>query len=235
MTWGVLRFWSTDYMIEFFSSYLEQFTTLGLFIALVLAGLGVPVPEDIILITGGVLAHQRVTHLGWTIPVLYVGVLTGDLIIYSFGRHFGDVVLSHPHVRRLLSPTRQQKIERYFARYGNRTVFLVRHLAVLRAPTYLIAGAMKVPGWQFLLWDGLAALVSVPLMISLGYFFADHIEGLHHNLRRIEHWLGALVILTVATYLLHRYRETWWTPRQETVPSAPPEPERKKAVNEAKP
>jgi membrane protein DedA with SNARE-associated domain len=219
-------------MIEFFSSYLEQFTTLGLFIALVLAGLGVPVPEDLILLTGGVLAHQRVTHIGWTIAILYVGVLTGDLILYSFGRRFGDAVLSHPHMLRLVSPARREKIERYFARYGNRTVFLVRHLAVLRAPTYIIAGAMKVPGWKFLLWDGVAALVSVPLMVSLGYFFADHIEGLRHNLSRIEHWLAVLVILTVTTYLLIRYRETWWTPRQESLSTRPLEQERKKAVND---
>src|SRR5262245_50783077 len=189
-------------MIEFFSSYLEQLTTFGLFIALVLAGLGVPIPEDLILLTGGVLAHQRVTHLGWTIAVLYVGVLTGDLILYSFGRRFGDAVLSHPHVLRLVSPARREKIERYFARYGNRTVFLVRHLAVLRAPAYLIAGAMKVPGWKFLLWDGLAALFSVPLMVSLGYFFADHIEGLRHNLGRIEHWRAVLAIRAVSCYLL---------------------------------
>src|SRR5262249_34059894 len=184
-------------MIEFFSSYLEQFTILGLFLALVLTGLGLPVPEDIILFTGGVLAHQRVTHFGWTIVILYVGVLTGDLIIYSFGRRFGDTVLRHPHVLRLLSRTRQQKIERYFARYGNRTVFLVQHLAVLRAPTYLIAGAMKRPGWQFLLRDGLAALVSVPLMSSLGCFFADQIVVFNHDFGRFEHWLRALVILTV--------------------------------------
>ncbi|MBI3302255.1 MAG: DedA family protein [Deltaproteobacteria bacterium] len=219
-------------MVEFLSSYLEHFTTLGLFLALVLAGLGVPIPEDIILITGGVLAHQRVIHLGWTIPILYVGVLSGDLILYSCGRRFGDTVLRHPRVRRLLSSARQQRIGRYFARYGNRTVFLVRHLAVLRAPTYLIAGAMKVPGWQFLLWDGLAALLSVPLMVSLGYFFADHIEVLHHDLRRIEHWVGALVILTVITYLLVRYRDTWWTPRQDAISSAPQEQTRKKAIND---
>ncbi len=218
-------------MFEFFSSYLEQFTTFGLFLVLVLAGFGLPIPEDLILITGGVLAHQGVTHIGWTMPVLYVGVLTGDLIIYSFGRRFGGAVLRHPRVLRLLSPARQQQIERYFARYGNRTVFLVRHLAVLRAPTYLIAGAMQVPGWQFLLWDGLAALLSVPLMVCLGYFFADHLEMLRHDLRRVEHWVGALVILTIATYLLLRYRETWWTPRAEIIVGSPEGQERQKAVN----
>ncbi len=227
-----MPFWAGGRMIEFLSSYLEQFTTLGLFIMLVLAGLGMPIPEDIILLTGGVLAHQGVTHLGWSMPILYVGVLTGDLIIYSFGRRFGPTVLQHPRVLRVLSPARQQRIERYFARYGNRTIFLIRHIAVLRAPAYLIAGAMNVPGWQFLFWDGLAALISVPLMVGLGYFFADHIGILLHDLRRVEHWLGALVILTIATYLLLRYRETWWTPRQETIAGPPPEPERKRAVND---
>jgi membrane protein DedA with SNARE-associated domain len=76
---------------------------------------------------------------------------------------------------------------------------------------------MKMPGWQSLLWDGLAVLFSVPLMVGLGYLFADHLEMLQRDLRRIEHWIGALVILTIATYLLVRYRETWCMPRQEAV------------------
>ena len=222
-------------MMEFLSSYLEHVTILGLFFALLLAGLGIPIPEDLILITAGVLAYQGVIHLGWAIPILYIGVLSGDLLTYSFGRRFGDIVLRHPRVRRFISLARQQRIERYFARYGNRTVFLVRHLAVLRAPTYLIAGAMKMPGWQFLLWDSLAALVSIPLMVGLGYFFADHIELLYHDLRRVEHWLGALVILAITSYLLVRYRDTWGVPRQDPLSNGSPEQECKKVVNDDRP
>ncbi|MCS6926793.1 MAG: DedA family protein, partial [Candidatus Binatia bacterium] len=182
-------------MMEFLGTYLAQFTTLGLFAALVLAGLGAPIPEDLVLITAGVLAHQGVLDLERVIPILYVGVLTGDIIVYSFGRRFGYLVLRHPWVLRFLTPARQERIARYFARYGNRTVFLVRHLTVLRAPTHLIAGAMKMPGWQFLLWDGLAALVSVPVMVGLGYFFADSVAVLQHNIRRIEYWVGAIAVL----------------------------------------
>ena len=40
-------------MMEFLSSYLEHVTILGLFFALLLAGLGIPIPEDLILITAG--------------------------------------------------------------------------------------------------------------------------------------------------------------------------------------
>ena len=67
-------------MMEFLCSYLEHVTILGLFFALLLAGLGIPIPEDLILITAGVLAYQGVIHLGWAIPILYIGVLSGDLL-----------------------------------------------------------------------------------------------------------------------------------------------------------
>jgi len=201
-------------MTDFFGFSLEHATTLGLFFALVFAGLGVPLPEDLVLITGGVFAHQGFARLDRLIAILYVGVLAADVILYSFGRRFGDHILQHPRVTRLLTPARRERIERYFARYGSRTIFLVRHLAVLRAPTYLMAGAMKMPGWQFLLWDGLAALISVPFMIGLGYIFAGHIEALQQDLRRVERWFGAIVIFIIIGYLLVRYRETWWAPRQ---------------------
>ncbi len=219
-------------MIEFLSAYSVQFTTFGLFAALVLAGLGAPIPEDLVLITAGVLAHQGVLDLERMIPLLYVGVLTGDIIIYSFGRRFGYLVLRHPRVLRFFTPARQERIARYFAQYGNRTVFLVRHLAVLRAPTHLIAGAMKMPGWQFLLWDGLAALVSVPLMVGIGYFFADSVIVLQHNIRRIEYWVGAIVVLVFIGYLLLRYRDVWWTARREPVANPRHEQMLEKVANE---
>jgi membrane protein DedA with SNARE-associated domain len=199
-------------MFELLGAYLAQLTIFGLFITLILAGLGVPIPEDLILVTAGVLAYQGVVDLYWTIIVLYVGVLASDLILYGFGRRFGEVILRHPRVLRFLTLKRQARIERYFARYGNRTVFLMRHLAVLRAPTYIMAGAMQVPGWKFLLWDGLAAFISVPAFVFLGYFFADDIELLYRELQRFEHLIGVGAILAIIGYLLLRYREVWWAP-----------------------
>src|SRR5437870_187717 len=127
-------------MMEFLSSYLEHVTILGLFFALLLAGLGIPIPEDLILITAGVLAYQGVVHL-----------------------------------------------------------------------------------------------VSIPLMVGLGYFFADRLEVLYHDLRRVEHWLGALVILTITSYLLLRYRDTWGVPRQDSLSNGSPEQECKKVVNDDRP
>ena len=53
---------------------------------------------------------------------------------------------------------------------------VARFLPGLRAPTYFTVGHSRVPFWEFLLFDGLAALVSAPLWVCLGFWFGDDIE-----------------------------------------------------------
>src|SRR5688572_29688330 len=128
-------------MLEFFHPFLEDLTLLGLFFALLLAGLGVPIPEDLILISGGLLAHEGLATLTWAVPVLYCGAVLGDVSIYLIGRRFGHSILQYPRIMRWVTQERQERLAQYFACYGNRTVFLARYLACFRALTYLTAGA----------------------------------------------------------------------------------------------
>lgn len=197
-------------MLEFFRPFIEDLTILGLFFALLLAGLGVPIPEDLILISGGMLAHEGLTTLTWAVPVLYFGAVLGDISIYIIGRRFGHLILQHPGVMRWVTQERQKHLAQYFACYGNRTVFLARYLACFRALTYLTAGAMKLPILPFIFWDALGALISVPLMIGLGYVFADHMKDLYHYMHRVEYVVGTVVIVGMTGYLLYRNQERRW-------------------------
>lgn len=59
------------------------------------------------------------------------------------------------------------------ARYSNWVLFVARFLPGLRSPIFLTAGmTRRIPFWRFLLLDGLAALISVPVWVYLGYFGA---------------------------------------------------------------
>ena len=49
-------------LVGVISSYIEHFTYLGLFVILMLCGLGLPMPEDVALLVGGFLAHEGVTR-----------------------------------------------------------------------------------------------------------------------------------------------------------------------------
>jgi membrane protein DedA with SNARE-associated domain len=77
----------------------EHFSYLGIFSALLLASLGVPIPEELAIITGAVLAHEGLARWWLALPVCIVGVLTGDIVLYWIGRHWGERVMRWRIVR----------------------------------------------------------------------------------------------------------------------------------------
>jgi Uncharacterized membrane-associated protein len=101
-------------MLDFLATYLEQFTYTGIFVILLLCGLGLPLPEETVIIAGGFLAYKGYTNLYMTIVVLVVGALTGDVTIYSLGQKWGDKVLRFRSLRTFLTEDEVQKNQRVF-------------------------------------------------------------------------------------------------------------------------
>ena len=94
-------------MLEHF----DQYGYLGIFLALLASGMGLPIPEELPVIMAGILVGHEDTQLKWYImlPVAIVGVVMGDGILYSMGRFWGTWLLSRPWVqRRILSPEKRK-------------------------------------------------------------------------------------------------------------------------------
>ncbi len=184
-------------------SLLTQFSGhwlyLALLIFLVLCGVGNPFPEDVALITGGYFTYIGELRLLPTVVVCLLGVLVGDALLYFFGRHYGQKLLAHRWLLRLIPPERIARIRHNFQRKGAGAIFFARFLVGLRSPTFLLAGAMHVRVRTFALYDTLGAVVSVPLFVGLGLMFGSNIEALRQDVRRYEHWVmmagGALVVV----------------------------------------
>jgi membrane protein DedA with SNARE-associated domain len=102
------------------------------------------------------------------------------------------------HLRKVMHSKRREKVERHFAKHGSLTIFVGRFLPGFRSIIFAFAGMSKMSYWQFLLIDGLAALVSVPTFIVLGYAFASNINGLLAGIDHIKHWLIPPIILAIA-------------------------------------
>jgi membrane protein DedA with SNARE-associated domain len=186
-------------------SLLYRFTYLGMFGLLIAAGLGVPFPEDLTLLTAGYLARKGITSLWPTLIVGYVGVVIGDLLIFRVGRRLKEGVYTHPRLGKLLTPKRRQWIESHFRKRGILTVVIARHCAGLRAPTFLVAGTSDLPTWKFLLADAFSSILTVPAVTYLGYFFADNLDEARRHVHRIELWaVGAFAVVGLAIYIYHR-------------------------------
>jgi len=211
-------------MLERLVEHLQN-QSLGLgyafvFGVLILCGFGLPMPEDVVLVTGGVLAWiasplEQATlggmlrDRGLVIMVLVGlgGILGGDSVIYWAGRRFGRRVAEVWPFRRLITPPKLERVERLLRRRGNVVVMIARFLPGLRAPTYFTVGHSRLPFWEFLLFDGLAALVSAPLWVFLGFWFGDDIERAAREASRFGHYILAAVMAVVAVFALRAWRK----------------------------
>lgn len=183
---------------------LFQYGHIGVFVALLIIGLGLPVPEDIILITGGVISSRDESLLLMNF-IGMAGVLVGDSIIYALGYHYGVAILSRRPFRWIVTPARLKKVQVWYTRWGYWTIFVSRFAAGLRASSFLLAGASRVPYRIFLLANGTAALISVPFFIGVGYYFADHIADVIAKMKEIQSTLVWVILPLLVLYLLYRF------------------------------
>lgn len=192
-------------MTEFLYGLASPFAYLFIFGFLILCGLGNPLPEDTILIAGGYLAATQVVNIYYLLAVAYVGIISGDLLLYHFGRKYGQMIINHPKFLKLIPIKRVDKIRRGFRRWGSWMVFFARFLVGFRSPTFLLSGVMKMPFKKFVLVDCLGALISVPVFVGLGYLFGAHVGDLKKDIHRVQSWVVAGVVLAVALFFLWRY------------------------------
>jgi hypothetical protein len=84
-------------------------------------------------------------------------------------------------------------------------VMIARFMPGLRAVTYFTAGSVRMPYLQFIFWDGLAALVSAPFFVWLGFRFGDEMDALIGRVKDGQMAAITALVLLGATFLLFRY------------------------------
>jgi membrane protein DedA with SNARE-associated domain len=182
----------------------------GPFLILILCGLGLPIPEDIVLIAAGALAENDGHYWVQTSVIMYAGVMLGDSTIFFAGRYFGVKLRTSRWFQRSFSEKKQAKVEALFERYHSMVLFVGRFLPGLRAPIFFTAGSTRVKYWKFFFFDGLAALISVPFFVWLGHWlwarFSEDLSQLERALARTHSYslLAALVILLVVVVVVIR-------------------------------
>ncbi|HEX7341419.1 MAG TPA: DedA family protein [Rhodanobacteraceae bacterium] len=199
-------------------TYFAEHGYIAVLLALLLCSIGAPLPEDITLVAGGVIAGLGYANVHLMCALAFVGVLAGDLTMFALGHHFGARLLRWRLVARLVTPARYAIVQQKFERYGNRLLFAARFLPGLRTPIYITAGLThRVPAWRFALFDGAAAVISVPVWVYLGYFGANNHAWLVTWMHRGQTGLWVIIGLLVTGLAVY-----WWLHRHHHAPPDPP-------------
>jgi membrane protein DedA with SNARE-associated domain len=174
---------------------------------LLLCGLGLPIPEDISLISAGYLAHLGKVELHPVFAVCFAAVLGGDTIAFLLGRMFGTRILASRLGRRYFNPRRQRRVRAYFRVYGSKVVFIARFLPGLRFSIFLSAGMLRVRPVIFIVYDSLAALLSVPFLVYSAWYFGDQIDHVIVWAKRSEYGILAIVAVVLIYVGIKIYRK----------------------------
>ncbi|MGC6416533.1 MAG: DedA family protein [Bradymonadia bacterium] len=194
--------------MEWITNYIAEFNYFAVALVLFLAGLGFPIPEDIPLIYGGVMASQGLMNAWIHGVVSIVFILVGDYCLYRIGRRIGDSAEAPGFVQKVLTPAAKEKVNGMFERFGSWAVFFGRFVAGIRAVVFLTAGMSRFPVWKFLLLDLLAALLSVPLWIYLGLWAGENWEVFLEKAKVYNMWLIAgLAVVGIAAYFIVKRRK----------------------------
>lgn len=137
-----------------------------------LAGLNVPISEDLLIIFSGVLASTLVPENVWKLFLaVFLGAYLSDGIVYWIGRLWGAKLWRIRWFARIFHPKKLQQIESYYSRFGVVTLLVGRLIPFgVRNCLFVTAGIGKMRFWKFLIADGIACLSSNIALFSLAYF-----------------------------------------------------------------
>ncbi len=189
-------------MLDAWFSQIDSYP--GLLVFCGASGLAVPVPEDVALLWAG----MRVAEGQWrwvpTVMVALIGVQARDLAAWGLGRLAGDAFFESRWAARWVGRRAIARAQRLVAEHGALAVLAGRFFVGFRAPVFMVAGAMHLPVRQFLRWDFVGLLVTVPAVLGLGYAFgAPLLETTRWALAQ-SRWLAVAIVLGGAAWAWQR-------------------------------
>src|SRR5262245_19852215 len=109
----------------------------------------------------------------------------------------------------IFRPEKIRRTRASFRKYGDKIAFFSRLVAGFRAAAFFMAGALKMPYRRFILLDGMAALISVPVWICIGFvmghLFGDEISRILSSLRHLKAGFTIVVFGIVAIVVIRTY------------------------------
>ena len=185
---------------------------------MLLSAFGLPIPEEITLLSVGLLAFMGsqpslfpppyagapVIHPIEAALVCSLAVFLADFVVYSIGRRWGRKILTHPRLQKVMTPELIARAEQFTRKYGMLATGLFRFTPGLRFPGHLLCGSLHLAPWRFALVDLLAVSISVPTQILLLAYYGEPILV---ALKRFKIILFSVLLVGLVVWFIYKLRQ----------------------------
>ena len=201
-------------MFDAVIGFLQTYGYAAVFVSIFLESTGLPFPGESILIAAGIMAGHGELNVWGVVGASWAGGTLGDNLGYYLGHRFGRRFVDRYGSKFGMTPEKFRLVEARFQKVGPPIVLIARVILVLRQLAGFVAGTLRFPWWEFLLYNALGAA-----LWSGAYGFGSYILG-----DRIDHYLHgspwayaaiAVVFLTLTATTLFKFRKSVKKMKQE--------------------
>ncbi|MFQ5476042.1 MAG: DedA family protein [Nitrosopumilus sp.] len=160
------------WITEFLGDHLYE----GIFLAALIETIVPPIPTLAVFPTAGFLASQQGISLIGVIPMIIlggIGATIGTSVIYFIALKLGRIVLLRYLRYVKVSEKKLERVEIWFEKYGDKTIFLGRMIPVMREMISVPAGLFKMKIPKFLFYTFAGSCVWSAGTILSGYYFGE--------------------------------------------------------------
>jgi membrane protein DedA with SNARE-associated domain len=187
-------------------SFVTSSGYVAIFLLSVLQSCCVPTSSELTLGFAGVLAAEGKLSLPGAIAAGALGELIGANIAWLVGRTGGRAFVDRFGKYLLLTHRDLDRAEAWYRRHGRWGVFGSRLLPVIRNFVALPAGVAEVPLLRFGLLTAAGSFIWDAAMALIGYEVGGQWKSVMHGFSDAGYLLGALAVVAVVVFLVHRYR-----------------------------
>lgn len=167
----------------------------------------IPVPSEVIMPFAGYLASIGRFSVFWVIILGAIGNLIGSIIAYVAGFYGGRLFIEKYGKYILVRKEELDRADNFFYKYGNLSVFFSRLLPIIRTFISLPAGIAKMPFWRFSFYTFVGSLLWSGMLAYLGVFLGSKWQIIEVYFRRIDWFVGALLIIGIVWFIYKKVKK----------------------------
>jgi membrane-associated protein len=172
------------------------FTETGLLVGLFL-------PGDSLLITAGLLAGMGSLNIWWLNGLVIAAAILGDSTGYAIGRRLGPRIFTRPKSL-LFNPKHVQRTQRFYEKYGAKTIVIARFVPIIRTFAPVLAGVGSMRYRRFLTYNVVGGIGWVVSMTLAGYLLGQTVPNISKHLHEL---VIVIIVLSVIPIAVEVYRE----------------------------
>jgi membrane protein DedA with SNARE-associated domain len=200
--------WLTEQALKLTQELFESYGYLTVFFAPLLENtifLGALIPGTLVMMLGGLGAHDGLIDLWPAIPIAIAGAWIGDTISYGIGRFGWQRLGPESRLVRWADGMREPLLE-----HSTWVVLLYHFAGYSRTIGPAASGFLRIPFRRWLLLDYAGSAVWVAVFMSIGYLlgvFGLSLDTTEGNVRVVEILLFALAAIGVTVVIVRARRK----------------------------